>query len=151
LQPSKINKEEIKMAVTSLDVFRELARMGITSIGLKRIDEVLTQVDHEAIVQKHRERFTYEVWDKKTPINGVPAEVILSRDDVQEDGEIYLLYKDGVLTHIQPHVPHEVGFKKMDKDTVHEHAKRHAEHYAQHHADEEIIEECLKTLLAEGV
>jgi hypothetical protein len=139
------------MTVTSLDVFRALAQMGITSIGLKRIEEALAQVDHEQIKKKHRERFTYEVWDKKTPINGVPAEVILAREDVHEDGEIYLLYKDGVLTHIQPHAPHEIGFKKMDQDTVHEHANRHIDHYTHHHAKEEIIEECLKILLAEGV
>lgn len=57
--------------------------------------------------------YVLEIWDKKCPINGVAAEVMLGRFDVPKGGEIYII-RDvdshkydpvGDVIRFQPHAP----------------------------------------------
>lgn len=133
--------------LTKLQVWRRLNEMGVTKT-LTEVDAALTQVNQEAIFDQERSRFRVEVWDKITPINGVPAEKILAREDVPDDGEIYLVYVDGNLLYFQPHDPFQAGIVPMTKDNVLEVANRHVDQLAWQYADEKIFEAVLEKLLA---
>lgn len=65
---------------------------------------LLVRSDMNAIYQAAGERVEWGVWDKKDPINGVAAEVIMSRPDYN-GGEVYLIWIDGDLSILQPHTP----------------------------------------------
>jgi hypothetical protein len=89
------------------------------------------RVPHEAqhaAFDEHHANYKTEIWDRKSPINGVPAEHWLGRDDVR-DGEVYLIhYADDSGTLIfQPHHPNGAV---MTKETVQATADRHHEDVA---------------------
>ncbi|MBC7334337.1 MAG: hypothetical protein H5T85_07805 [Actinobacteria bacterium] len=116
--------------------------------SLSEIEVALTQVDQQSIFDKHRARVRVEIWDKKTPINGVPAErIFASRTDIPENGEVYLLYIDDRLVYFQPHDPNQSGLVAMTKDSVLAIANQHADQVAEELANEEIFEKVLEQLL----
>lgn len=133
--------------LTSLQIWQRLNRIGVNKT-LTEIDAALAQVDQQAIFDQERSRFRIEIWDKVTPINGVPAEKIIAREDVPDDGEIYLLYVDGQLRYLQPHDPFQAGIVPMTKENVLEIANRHVDQLAWQVADEKIFEAVLEKLLA---
>ena len=45
--------------------------------------------------------YTYEMWDKKSSINGVEAEEILNKSNFLKDGDVFLVLKNGVVTNIE--------------------------------------------------
>ena len=69
------------------------------------VSAALTGIDTTAVETEETSRFAVELWDRQTPINGVPAERIIARDDVPDEGDIYLVYRDGQLVIFQPHDP----------------------------------------------
>jgi len=133
--------------LTKLQVWKRLNEMGVNKT-LAEIDAALAQVDQQAIFNQERSRFRVEVWDKVTPINGMPAEKIVAREDVPDDGEIYLLYVDGVLRFLQPHNPFEAGIVPMTAENVMQVANQHVDQLAWQAADEKIFELVLEKLLA---
>jgi len=133
--------------LTKLQVWKRLNEMGVNKT-LAEIDAALAQVDQQAIFNQERSRFRVEVWDKVTPINGMPAEKILAREDVPDDGEIYLLYVDGVLRFLQPHNPFQAGIVPMTAENVMQVANQHVDQLAWQAADEKIFELVLEKLLA---
>lgn len=132
--------------LTKLQVWKRLNEMGVNKT-LAEIDAALAQVDQQAIFNQERSRFRVEVWDKVTPINGMPAEKILAREDVPDDGEIYLLYVDGVLRFLQPHNPFEAGIVPMTAENVMQVANQHVDQLAWQAADEKIFDRLLEALL----
>lgn len=61
----------------------------------------------------------WEVWDKKTPINGVPADAIIrNRNDIADADQVYLVLVDDTVTYIQPFVPGVEGITHMTADDV---------------------------------
>lgn len=133
--------------LTKLQVWKRLNEMGVNKT-LAEIDAALAQVDQQAIFNQERSRFRVEVWDKVTPINGIPAEKILAREDVPDDGEIYLLYVDGVLRFLQPHNPFQAGIVPMTAENVMQVANQHVDQLAWQAADEKIFEMVLEKLMA---
>jgi len=133
--------------LTKLQVWKRLNEMGVNKT-LAEIDAALAQVDQQAIFNQERSRFRVEVWDKVTPINGIPAEKILAREDVPDDGEIYLLYVDGVLRFLQPHHPFQAGIVPMTAENVMQVANQHVDQLAWQAADEKIFEMVLEKLMA---
>ena len=132
--------------LTKLQVWKRLNEMGVNKT-LAEIDAALAQVDQQAIFNQERSRFRVEVWDKVTPINGMPAEKILAREDVPDDGEIYLLYVDGVLRFLQPHNPFQAGIVPMTAENVMQVANQHVDQLAWQAADEKIFDRLLEALL----
>lgn len=93
----------------------------------EEVVEILKAYDIPSMIEAEKGTFEVEVWDKKVPINGVPAEKLLQRNDVQLADEIYLI-KDadnGRVVYFQPHNPFEQGFEPMTKENVLEVAERH--------------------------
>src|SRR4051812_46706044 len=86
-----------------------------------QLDAVLATIDQDAVAETARARWSWEVWDRTSPVNDTPAEHFLGRDDVG-DSAVYLLLRDGTVVFFQPHTPHVEGHQEMDDDTVEEHA-----------------------------
>lgn len=82
-----------------------------------------------------------EVWDKKTPINGVPAEEILAkRTDIPQGGEVYLVKRDGRVWIFQPHEPGTLGFVKMIKTKARQAGDKHSDEIAGDRMRQRVLE-----------
>lgn len=79
------------------------------------IDAALAAVNQDAVYDEQRAAWTTQVWDRTSPINGVPAEHFLARDDVGPTGDIYLLIRDGQVVMFQPHEPGVAGIVRVPK------------------------------------
>lgn len=133
--------------LTKLQVWQRLNQMGVSKT-LAEIDTVLSSIDQQAVFNEQKARFRIEVWDKVSPINGIPAEKILAREDVPPGGEIYLVYQDGKLQWLQPHDPFQAGLVPLAKDNVMAVADQHVSQIATQRADEKVFELVLEKLLA---
>jgi hypothetical protein len=126
----------------------ERARTSGANVVLADVNAVLETKDIVARTQAKKARYRVEIWDKESPVNGVPAERILaSRTDIPPGGEVYLIYTDNKLTHFQPHPPDEGGLRPMTRDEALSIANAHVERLAQAEAEAEIAEEVLEELL----
>lgn len=132
--------------LTKFQVWKRLNELSVNKT-LTEINAALAQVDQQAIFNQERNRFKIEVWDKVTSINGVPAEKIIAREDILDNGEIYLLYVDGQLRYLQPHDPFQAGIVPMTAENVVQIANQHADQLAWQATDEKIFEMVLEKLL----
>ena len=132
--------------IDKIQVWQRLNQMGVSKT-LTEIDTALSQIDQQAVFNQERSRFKIEIWDKVTPINGVPAEKILAREDVP-DGEVYLVYVDDQLLYLQPHDPFQAGIVPLTAETVEQVANQHIDQLAWQVADEKIFNMVLEKLLA---
>ncbi len=117
------------------------------------IDSAVAKIDQDALLKKHRVRYTSKIWDEVTPINGVPAEQILARHDIPKDTNrrILLIYVDGRLSRIQPHDPDESGFVALteadcDESNPESKVSKHLNDLAQMDADREAMETALSLI-----
>jgi hypothetical protein len=133
--------------LTKVQIWQRLNEMGISKT-LSEIEEVLSTIDQNAIFNEQRKRFRIEVWDRQSPINGVPAEKIIARDDVPDKGEVYLIYVDGALRFLQPHDPFQAGIVPLTPENVMTIANQHVDQLAWQAADEKVFEQVLEKLLA---
>jgi hypothetical protein len=77
----------------------------------QQIKAAIKTVDTNALTAAETPRWTHEIWDRTTPINGVPAaNVLAQRDDIASTGEIVLISLDGNIVMLQPHDPTQPGF-----------------------------------------
>lgn len=79
------------------------------------VEAELATVDIDALYDEERAAWETEVWDRTSPINGVPAEHFLARDDVKDTGDIYLLKQNGQVVVFQPHEPEKEGLVAIPK------------------------------------
>ena len=90
----------------------------ITSKGknttLEEIETLLKEQDREKIKETQKDRFRYEIWDKKADINGISAPRIIDSRPY-EINKAYLIYIDEKLSYFQDHKPNENGYVKMTK------------------------------------
>jgi hypothetical protein len=84
------------------------------------IQNRLSAIDQNAVLQEQMNRIEIKVWDKKSDLNGVSASYFLNRFDVPKDAdaEIYLIYVDGQLQMFQPHNPGLPGCVKLSAADV---------------------------------
>ncbi|GAB6170535.1 hypothetical protein JCM15765_00130 [Paradesulfitobacterium aromaticivorans] len=91
---------------------------------------------------KHR----VEIWDKVSPVNGIPADVLAK--DVPEGGEVYILYLDGKAVQIQKQDPELAGNVAMDKATALAKGGKMIDEHVGRIVDEEVREKVLRALLS---
>lgn len=126
----------------------ERARALGANKTLADVSAALAKRDITARKEAKKQRYRIEIWDKKSPINGIPAEQVLaSRNDIPPNGEVYLIYIDGKLTYFQPHPPEEGGLRPMTRDEALSIANAHVDKMAEAEAEAEIVEEVLEELL----
>lgn len=132
--------------LTETDLVQILRERGIHA-PLPNVRSFLASVDREALKNELRARYRIEVWDRKSPINGVPAESILAtRRDIPPGGLAYLIVRDGRVLYFQPHDPFEPGLVKLTEANVQEVAGRHVEAIVEQEADQAIIQRGLEQL-----
>ena len=78
-----INVKEILKYINS--------RNGESSIS--EINKLINEQDRESILKVQTDRMRYEIWDKKSPINGIDAETILKSRKYNVNSA-YLIYID---------------------------------------------------------
>jgi hypothetical protein len=118
---------------------------------LADVEAALAQYDYETLRAQERTRYRVELWDKQTPINNVPPEVILQDVPKHPDGsysEVYLIYIDGNLVYLQKHDPEQVGFVPMDADTALAKANKIVDELVEQAVDARVRQEVLRQLLA---
>lgn len=106
-------------------------------IDIKTIDKLISRFDRDSISETQAKRFRYEIWDKKSPINNVPAEDIINSRSYKIVSA-YLIYVDEQLVYFQDHNPSEEGYVSM--------TKKEAEQIAQDFIKEKI-EECVDNII----
>lgn len=116
---------------------------------LADVNEAIAKRDiNTRIAERITQKYRVELWDKVSPINGVPAErVLASYKDIRPDGEVYLIYVNGRLTYFQPHPPGEAGMRPMSRDEALSIADEHITLLATEEVEEEITRDVIEELL----
>lgn len=70
-------------------------------------------------LQEEMSKYSVEIWDKQSPINGRPAELFKQQPDYHEDGVVLLCYYNGNLAYVQMFHPFGGGAIREDElDTL---------------------------------
>lgn len=77
------------------------------------VDAALATINQDAVYDAARAKLVVEVWDRTSPINGVPAQYFIDRGDLPETGDVYLVKVDGQVVEYQPHEPEQAGLKPI--------------------------------------
>lgn len=105
----------------SQEIFNLLKFKGY-NITEKELKTYLSDIDIEKLTEEENNRYRYEIWDKKTPINGVAAkDIIASRP--YSINQAYIVYIDDKLVYFQDCKPFVNGIEKLTKANVEEVAK----------------------------
>lgn len=103
------------------------------------VDAALATINQDAVYDEQRAGWTVEVWDRVSPINGVPAEHFHARGDVPAEGDVYLLKAGGKIVGFQPHEPDVEGIVAIPKGKGLERGNRHADVIAADRAAGEVL------------
>jgi hypothetical protein len=77
----------------------------------EEIEAAFESIDTDALTAAETSRWTHEIWDRTTPINGVPAaDVLAKRNDIPATSDVVIVKHDGQLVMFQPHDPSQPGF-----------------------------------------
>jgi hypothetical protein len=106
---------------------------------------VLAGYDYPALREAERVNYRIELYDKASPINGVPAEIILK--DAPAGGEVYLIYMHNRLVYLQTHDPEEIGFVAMTEERALEAAGTIVDELVEQVVDARVRQEVLGALL----
>lgn len=93
--------------------YNKLVNSGV-NISLEELNEIISSINIEDIKESLKKSYRLELWDKKTPINGIDAETIL-KSKPYTIGSVYLIYINDKLVYLQDHNPNESGYVKMTK------------------------------------
>jgi len=93
------------------------------SLGSKKtlhdLEEILTQINVDNLIEIKKKDFKLVIWDKKSSINNIDAETILDSREYEID-QVYLIYINNKLVYLQDHNPNESGFIKMTNENIKE-------------------------------
>jgi hypothetical protein len=71
----------------------------------------LNAIDQGALQTAEAPRWTHEVWDRTSSINGTPAaDVLAQRNDIPATGDVVIVKRDNVIVFFQPHEAEQAGF-----------------------------------------
>lgn len=118
---------------------------GNSSIG--EIEDLINKQDREQIENEQKSRFSYEIWDKKSPIKGIPATKIKS--SINHDfKQVYLIYIDNKLVYFQDHKPNESGYISMTKSEAEKEAQEFINKKIEEYTDDIIAKNVIKTIMS---
>lgn len=125
-------------------------RLVLEGVTDAEVDSALAGIDQDALYDQVRATWTTEVWDRKSPINGVPAQYFLDRDDVDEndDNDILLLKQNGQVVGFQPHEPDVPGLARIPKGQGAARGKVFADNIAADAAAVEVVDRVRRQILA---
>ena len=77
----------------------------------QQIQAAFDAIDQDALHAAEAPRWTHEIWDRTSPINGTPAaDVLDQRNDIPATGDVVIVKRDGVIVFFQPHDAGQPGF-----------------------------------------
>lgn len=79
-----------------------------------------------------------EIWDRKSPINGVSAEDVMEIHEIGETGSVFIVREGDQVIQLQPHDPDEPGFVEMNGSRSKSLAKKAAEEHIENRIDGEL-------------
>ena len=132
-----INVKEILKYINS--------RNGESSIS--EINKLINEQDRESILKVQTDRMRYEIWDKKSPINGSTAKEIIKSRNYKID-KAYLIYIDNNLIYFQDHNPNESGYVKMNKKEAEKLAIDFINKKSEEMTDNIIVGKVIETILS---
>lgn len=132
-----INVKEILKYINS--------RNGESSIS--EINKLINKQDRESILKVQTDRMRYEIWDKKSPINGITAKEIIKSRNYKID-KAYLIYIDNNLIYFQDHNPNESGYVKMNKKEAEKLAVDFINKKSEEMTDNIIVGKVIETILS---
>lgn len=108
-------------------------------IDVGKVALAMSKIDTQVLAEEAKARVEWEIWDRESPINGVPAERILARPEYASCDEVYLVRVDEKVVFFQPYVPHVEGMQPMTEASVESVAAAHCEELATAMASEALI------------
>lgn len=132
-----INVKEILKYINS--------RNGESSIS--EINKLINKQDRESILKVQTDRMRYEIWDKKSPINGITAKEIIKSRNYKID-KAYLIYIDNNLIYFQDHNPNKIGYVKMNKKEAENLAIDFINKKSEEMTDNIIVGKVIETILS---
>lgn len=132
-----INVKEILKYINS--------RNGESSVS--EINKLINEQDRESILKVQTDRMRYEIWDKKSPINGITAKEIIKSRNYKID-KAYLIYIDNNLIYFQDHNPNESGYVKMNKREAEKLAIDFINKKSEEMTDNIIVGKVIETILS---
>lgn len=130
--------------LNSIEVLKEARNLGSTA-NLATVETEIANHDYTSLKATEKLNYTVAIWDKVSPINGVPAETIAS--DIVDNGEVYLIYVNGNLVYLQKHDPDCVGFVAMDSVSAINKANEQVDKIVESKVDEKVKDLVLRALL----
>jgi len=77
----------------------------------QQIQAAFDAIDQDALHAAEAPRWTHEIWDRTSPINGIPAaDVLDQRNDIPTTGDVVIVKRDGAIVFFQPHDAEQSGF-----------------------------------------
>jgi len=131
--------------ITALQIYKEAKALDSTAT-LAQVQTALNGIDRPAHEAAEQSRYRIELWDKTSPINGVPAERIKG-NDYPAGGEVYLIFVDGNLVFLQKHDPDQMGFVPMTAQSATAKAQAQIDKMVEQTIDQKVMDECLVQLL----
>ena len=107
------------------------SKPGVT---FEEISNIIDTLNINEIEQELKKRYVLEIWDKKSPINGINAETILKSRKYNVNSA-YLIYIDNKIVFFQDHNPEKEGYIEMTKKE----AKKIGENFIDKKIEENLI------------
>ena len=114
---------------------------------ISEINKLINEQDRESILKVQTDRMRYEIWDKKSPINGITAKEIIKSRNYKID-KAYLIYIDNKLIYFQDHNPNESGYVKMNKKEAEKLAVDFINKKSEEMTDNIIVGKVIETILS---
>ena len=93
------------------ETLKTATRFGFPDATDEQIQAAFDAIDTDALHAAEAPRWTHEIWDLTSPINGTPAaDVLAQRNDILENGPVVLVKHDGHIVFFQPHEAEQPGF-----------------------------------------
>lgn len=130
--------------LNSISILKEARDLGSTAT-LSQVEAEIATHDYPILRNAEKLNYTVSLYDKISPINGIPAETVMA--DVVENGEIYLIHVNGNLVYLQKHDPSQVGFVAMNSSTAIAKANEQVDGLVEAKVDEKVKVLVLRALL----
>jgi carbon monoxide dehydrogenase subunit G len=131
------------MEIKATKIYRKIRQDGFTEFKLADVKEALQTVPVQDIIQKAQAEYSWTVWDKISPINGVDAETVLKSHKVSPDDVVLLFTRNGRVEIFQP----IMGGKTMSEEQLKQIAEEIISTIVKPHAEMLVYEEVIDWLL----
>lgn len=131
--------------LNNLAILKEARDLGSLKT-LADVDLLLAGYDYPTLRTAEKPNYSITLYDKVSPINGIPASTIMADD--HPIGEVYLIYIGGRLVYLQKHDPEQIGFVTMDATRAMTAANTIVNNHIEGVIDARVRQEVLAKLLA---